>query len=317
MSYNKYIGCPSDLVTSREEIRSGFINFALEKSRKSTPYIEQAKVFRQLSAPASSASDLVNIEEIQQFLLTAAGLSAKAIPYFKEADKKIAIDQLIKKFLEPAEPDFIDEAMYRYLLIKGDSLGGSMRNLVGALAEQKFLRTLLAAMSVRNIDYKWISSNKDKKWKNKPDDETKVESRAKAISWSHKGVSRTLAINLNIPLVKKNIDICLFDCDSSSYSQGKIVNDIEKIIMLGELKGGIDPAGADEHWKTANTALSRIRDSFDSKNKNIKTSFIGAAIENSMAEEIYDQLEKNTLANAANLLTENQLIEFCNWILDI
>ena len=24
--------------------------------------------------------------------------------------------------------------------------------------------------------------------------------------------------------------------------------------MLGELKGGIDPAGADEHWKTGNAA---------------------------------------------------------------
>ncbi len=29
----------------------------------------------------------------------------------------------------------------------------------------------------------------------------------------------------------------------------------EKTLMLGELKGGIDPAGADEHWKTANTVL--------------------------------------------------------------
>jgi hypothetical protein len=31
---------------------------------------------------------------------------------------------------------------------------------------------------------------------------------------------------------------------------------------LGELKGGIDPAGADEHWKTARTALQRIDDAF-------------------------------------------------------
>ena len=33
--------------------------------------------------------------------------------------------------------------------------------------------------------------------------------------------------------------------------------------MFGELKGGIDPAGADEHWKTGNSALVRIRKAFE------------------------------------------------------
>jgi len=31
---------------------------------------------------------------------------------------------------------------------------------------------------------------------------------------------------------------------------------------MGELKGGIDPAGADEHWKTANKALDKMRKPF-------------------------------------------------------
>lgn len=56
--------------------------------------------------------------------------------------------------------------------------------------------------------------------------------------------------------------------------------------MLGELKGGIDPAGADEHWKTANTALDRIRNSFANVGYSVKTSFVGAAIANAMAVEI-------------------------------
>jgi hypothetical protein len=33
-------------------------------------------------------------------------------------------------------------------------------------------------------------------------------------------------------------------------------------IALGELKGGIDPGGADEHWKTAQAAFNRIRQAF-------------------------------------------------------
>ncbi|MDZ4383273.1 MAG: AvaI/BsoBI family type II restriction endonuclease [Thermodesulfovibrionia bacterium] len=36
-------------------------------------------------------------------------------------------------------------------------------------------------------------------------------------------------------------------------------------IALGELKGGIDPAGADEHWKTARTSLIRIQKAFSKK----------------------------------------------------
>jgi hypothetical protein len=40
---------------------------------------------------------------------------------------------------------------------------------------------------------------------------------------------------------------------------------------------GIDPAGADEHWKTANFALERIRKSF-AKKKKPQTFFIGASI---------------------------------------
>ena len=81
------------------------------------------------------------------------------------------------------------------------------------------------------------------------------------------------------------------------------------------MKGGIDPAGTDEHWKTANTALNRIRTSFSDTGHRIKTSLIGAAIVAVMARKIYDQLEKGIMTNAANLTNNDQLIEYCNWLL--
>ena len=88
--------------------------------------------------------------------------------------------------------------------------------------------------------------------------------------------------------------------------------------MFGELKGGIDPAGADEHWKTGNSALNRIRTSFTSAGyPRILTSFVGAAIERSMAEEIYSQLQAGILTNATNLTNNNQLIAFCNWLIEL
>ena len=85
--------------------------------------------------------------------------------------------------------------------------------------------------------------------------------------------------------------------------------------MLGELKGGIDPAGADEHWKTASTALQRIRSGLASKGIKLKTSFIGAAIATNMANEIWEHLIAGDLDYEANLTVDEQVIDHCNWII--
>ena len=307
----------SDLVTSRQETRTGFIEFALEKNRHSKPFIESAKAFKHFAMYAKTPADLLNIMQIRESLITAAGLSDKSMQYFTEEDKTIAINELIKNFLEPAGDEFVDEAVYRYLLIKGDALGGSMRNTIGALAQQKLIRSLLSVMSGRGLDYRWISSVKKSEWKDKPKDDYGIENEIKAICWKNSQDYRTLAFNLNIPVISKNIDICLFSCSEAEYNRGKIVSDINAHIMLGELKGGIDPAGADEHWKTANTALERIRASYSNTGHIVITSFIGAAIENSMAEEIYLQLADGTLSFAANLTKSDQVYEYCNWLLTI
>jgi len=311
------IKTPEDLVTSREQTRAGFIAFALEKNRRSTPIIESAKSFKVLASKAKTAKDLLNISEIQPALLTAAGLSDKAVNYFNEEDKKKAILGLIENFLEPAGKGFVDEVVYRYLLIKGDSLGGSMRNLVGAISQQKFVRTLLSNLSVSGTNYQWLD-NKTKIWEEKPTNDFSIEEQLKALSWRNpKGKKRTLAFNLNIPIVKNNIDICLFNADVETYNNGVIVNTPEKILMLGELKGGIDPAGADEHWKTGNTALNRIRESFAQHNLKIETSFIAAAIEKKMASEIFAQLQNKSLSNAVNLTIDEQLVSYCDWLLKL
>lgn len=65
---------------------------------------------------------------------------------------------------------------------------------------------------------------------------------------------------------------------------------------------------------TANTALERIRVAFQN---NIKTSFVGAAIENNMATEIWKQLKTHVLNNAANLTVEEQFTDYCKWIVTL
>lgn len=311
---NKYITRPDDLITSREETRAGFIAFALEKNRRSAPYIEQAKSLKVMASRAASPRDLITMKEIEKPLLTAAGLSDKALNYFQEADRTKAIEELVTNFLEPAGADFVDEVVYRYLLIKGDSLGGSMRNIVGSLGQQKLVRSFLSVMQILGISYQWLSTNKGAQWAEMPEDETLVEQAVKAIAWQHEGLKRVLAFNLTIPLVRKNVDICLFEGTPETYNVGKISEIIEGTILLGELKAGIDPAGADEHWKTANTALQRIKDAYEAQTHPVETVFIGAAIEKAMATEIYNHLTDNHLTNAANLSNEEQLVELCGWI---
>ena len=85
-------------------------------------------------------------------------------------------------------------------------------------------------------------------------------------------------------------------------------------IALGELKGGIGPAGADEHWKTARSALYRINTAFAAKAHQPYTFFIGAAIESKMASEIWESLKGGTLENAANLTDENQIASITRWL---
>ena len=314
MSYPSCIKNAADLVTSREETRAGFIRFALEKNRRASPFIESAKHFRNIASVAKNPIDLLDIPDIQKPLLTAAGLSDKALGYLNNTDRIKAIKGLIDNFLIPAGKSFVDEAVFRYLLIKGDSLGGSMRNLVGALAQQKLTRAILSVFTLNGIKYKWLDSRNGRIWLDQPGDDYEIEIYLKGLSWESGQGNRTLVFNLNIPAVKKNVDICMFDCSHSHYSK-EIINDSSKIIMLGELKGGIDPAGADEHWKTANSALNRIRTAFI--DYEVKTSFIGAAIESDMAIEIYDQLMKGMLDYVANLTKDDQMTGYCSWLLTI
>lgn len=169
---------------------------------------------------------------------------------------------------------------------------------------------------VRNISATWFSSH-TQTWSQIPKDNYGIEDTLKALSWKINHRFRTLALNLTIPRIGKNVDICLFQCPSENVLTSELIDEFDSPIMFGELKGGIDPAGADEHWKTANSALRRIRKAYENRLQPIKTSFIGAAIEKSMAKEIYTQLVNTELNCAVNLTKEKQVYAYCEWLLKI
>ena len=316
MPFNQHLRSYEDLITPYVETRAGFISMALEKNRKATPFIAEAKALKTLATRATKPKDLLTISEIKNSLLTAAGVSDKAKNHLEESDKNEAILGLIENFIEPAGKHFIDELIYRFLLTRGDTLGGSVRNLAGQLGEWRFTRILISILSVAGITFQYLDS-KTRNWEdfhNVPD----IEKQVKGLHWALDGEQRTLIYNLTVPIVRKNVDLCLFDCSPDALKPKKSEDSAhykpEKYLALGELKGGIDPAGADEHWKTANSALERIRTAFSDNSCSPHTFFVGAAIENAMAREIYQQLENHTLSNGANLTNENQVVSLCVWL---
>lgn len=308
---------PEELVTSRKETRAGFIAMALEKNALAVPYIEEAKSLLVLAKSANSARELLNVDGLEAGLLAASGLSNKALVYLDEEDKKTAIEGLIDEFLEPAGDDFAEELVYRYLLTKGDALGGQARNLAGALGDWKFFRTLISVLKIAGIRYRYFDLE-SKTWIDEPDVDAGVEKRIKALSWQKNGNHRLLIKNSRVPLIEKNVDLILLSASPADFGPKKkplLIN--TSYLALGELKGGIDPAGSDEHWKTANFALNRIRGNFGKQGLNPATFFIGAAIETAMAEEVCQQIRAKVLTRAANLTNEKQLTEICKWLVTL
>ena len=315
MPYLRHLSTSADLITSPEEIRAGFVALALEKSRQATPFIEQARAFKVSAMRAKHPNELLEIEGIRTALLTASGFSGKAAKYTDEIGKTTAIQNFIEKFLEPTGTNFVEELVYRFLLTRGDSLGGSMRNIAGKLAERRLTRAPISALTLTETTYQWLNTASNT-WISGESDDADIELSLKALSWQKDRETRTLIYNRTIPIVRKNIDICLLDCtpDEAKAATYKIP---DRFIAFGELKGGIDPAGADEHWKTAQTALTRIKDAFANADLSPDLFFIGAVIVDNMAQEIWNQLEKETLKNAANLTNPDQVASLANWLVDL
>ena len=195
-------------------------------------------------------------------------------------------------------------------------MGGKMRNIAGTLGEWKFTRTLISTLSVKSKNFHYLDSD-SRKWKPGKVEAPDIEQKTKGLAWETGGNHRTLRYNLSVPVIKKNVDLCLLKCAPEDLSDKSTIRNPETYLALGELKGGIDPAGADEHWKTANSALERIRTGFDSLATPPLTFFVGAAIEKEMAKEIFNQLKEGKLTNAANLTDENQLVSLCEWLINI
>lgn len=312
--YLKHLKSSDDLRTSYEAVRAGFVALALEKNRRATPFVAEARALKSAASAARLPTDLLHIPEIKPALVLAAGISDKASNHLNESNKQEAITRLINEFLEPAGENFVEELVFRFLLTRGDTLGGSMRNVGGILAQRRLSRAIIARLQLASVELS-VCRGDSKQWVPMPEDNADIELNLRGLSWGKGDNARTLVYNLTVPLVRNNVDICLLSIPHSHEIRGRSgINDADKYLALGELKGGIDPAGADEHWKTARSALTRIVDAFAKKKLRPHTFFVGAAIEKKMAEEIWSMLRNGGLENAANLTSDGQVASLANWL---
>ncbi len=313
---NIHITAATDLVTTPAARRSGFLEYALRRNKESIPFIDRAKALKAvLEVHTQSPNDLLTLTNIRESLLEASGISVKAKAHLTESDKLGLLNDFIEKILLPSGKAYIDEVVYRYLLTSGDALGGKMRNIVGSIAKEKLTRFIISQLQIADTQFSYL----DKKLRSTPGEQLGVEGidTIKAIRWSNKNnQQRILIFDTNVPPVKKNIDIVLLNdaivTDApKTQDLKKLLDNTAHYLAIGELKGGIDPAGADEHWKTANSALGRARTAFAGK---LPLLFVGAAIEQAMAGEIFSQYQTGELANCANLTSDDQLAALCEWL---
>jgi type II restriction enzyme len=293
----KFITNADDLVTPHETTVAGFLTQALEKTRKATLYSEAATEFYRALQNIENINTLdvlLDDDNYRDGLIAAAGFSLKAKSHITRQELDEAIKRVFSTLRDNFGEAFREEIVYRYLLTMGDTLGGSMRNYIGMQAGIKLTNALRDALSAQQSLFSIRQNDKGK---------------VQRISWH----SRLLLFDAKTKLTGNNVDVVLLDTSLASTFE-ELVTIPQAYLACGELKGGVDPAGADEHWKTARSALGRIQTNFTSHSHHPALFFIGAAIQRRMAREIYAGLQSGLLTHAANLTVPEQVEDLAAWL---
>ncbi|HOI37414.1 MAG TPA: AvaI/BsoBI family type II restriction endonuclease [Bacillota bacterium] len=281
-----------DLVTSIAATKQGFIDQAFRKTEKGSMYIEQARHLHETLLGVDEPADVLDMGGIREMLVAASGFSDKGAGHLQKDELDNALLDVLTKIERASGEKWREEIVSRFLLTRGDSFGGMMRNMIGAIASRRFADAVAAAVRARGTE---------------PQIKMSQNGKVQTIEWPE----RTCLFDKTPRFIQKNIDVILL---RDAWGAGVVLENPDCYLACGELKGGIDPAGADEHWKTAQSALDRIRDRFD---QTPCLFFVGAAIELAMAEEIFADLQSGKLTYAANMTVQEQLSGLAAWLVGL
>ena len=180
------------------------------------------------------------------------------------------------------------------------------------LAERKLTLAIMSTLSIAGIQYRW-RDRWSSEWLKIQKDLWNVAQRATGFSWQKENKTRTLIYDVPIPLIGRTVDLCLFDASPKSLDP----SDSKSYIAFGKYDGEMEAAAATKNWKIARAELTQIRSVFSLLKCKTQTFFVGAAIKEKMALELWYELQQGALSNAANLNDDMQLASISRWLCNL
>jgi len=275
-------------ITTPQEIQDGFVRQFLDKwrllivERYSEPIVDFELNLRRIEA-----TDLDSfLQQLNGSILdrcyTAIGASEKAKNHLPT--EQLAIRRYIANAMEIANVSSIDEAIrllvVGFSLISGDSMGGASRNIVGNLGED-----IIQEVLEDNFDGEILEEN--------------ASGRPKVTQIMINGEIYFVHWNRKIAAARKNYDFII--TSSRNFDE-------RTILGVMEIKSGCDPAGADEHWSTANSKLQVL---YAARN-DICCAFASIIIDNTVRTGVRNSIQQGTLVCGINLNDTAEIIRGIN-----
>jgi hypothetical protein len=212
---------------------------------------------------------------------------------------------------------------YRHIVMMtanlGDSLGGTSRNEVGRVALMRIINPLVRYLHARgqlsSIKYslkgRIVIDDEDdsegigavKRRQLKITAETKLDELLESFETHRVLYHEVQTTNGSRLLFNRQLN--WRDDEGKKYKVGPdLLSQVGDVDMrwAGELKGGADPAGSDEHWKTATQALQRILEAAEkTKRPKPMLSFIATILVDRVARDAHSWIAAGRLTSVYNL----------------
>lgn len=211
-------------------------------------------------------------------------------------------------------------SQYRHIEIfmanLGDALGGSFRNEIGRLAMISVLRPLIEHLwqngQLKSLTFSLRTNLIPGKFRQqkqivyiKPEIdmiEFLNELEAKFVKYQEIQLENGVSLMIDKKIRWRDESGKSFEASSDLHGLQQSDRPHTAVLWAAEVKGGADPAGSDEHWKTASRALNRILEAAKkSGHPKPPLSFIGTTIVPSVALEIRAWIKRGDLVSAYNL----------------
>lgn len=261
-----------------------------------------------------------NVAMLSNKVMNDIGLNTERFEEGRDAPSEEKADDLATYFNEIISDLVLENVLskYRHIVMMisnlGDALGGSSRNEVGRIAMVRIINPIIRHLHdmglLTKIEYrlkgkissKGSSGETSRQW---IDISSQTDIEKLLATFKENRVWYYTLVTENGSVLKLNRQLAWSDNMGNQYKMGPdAYSEVGEVDMFwaAELKGGADPAGSDEHWKTATQALDRILKAAEETGRpKPKLSFIATIIVERVAEEAREWIDQGKLSSVYNL----------------